>query len=198
MYPDRSAGRQKAVVKGRQRCTMRLLTPGKRAGLSRTSPAANLVVAWPSVYWRLMDRGLSSAGCLLTCWKQHQLNLFINRYPRGSHVLELPPTHARTTHSPCTPHPRRSTKASIGILAPAHCPMRAILISVTKPKHLVSSKHTCILAGANPDVSLVFQVSRNAKDKSMSKPSIANTLRQSRTSVRNRFEICSPNHTIFT
>jgi hypothetical protein len=57
--------------------------------------------------------------------------------PRGSHVLELPPTHARTTHSPCTPHPRRSTKASIGILAPTHRPMGAFLISVTKPKHVV-------------------------------------------------------------
>ena len=144
MYPDRSAGRQKAVVKGRQRCTMRLLTnTGKtcRVITNVTSRKPCRCLAFgvlasnrPRDYRVLIE-------CLLTCLRYSQLNLFINRYPRGSHVLELPPTHARTTHSPCTPHPRRSTKASIGILAPNHCPMRVILILVTKPKHMVRSKH---------------------------------------------------------
>jgi hypothetical protein len=59
-------------------------------------------------------------------------------------------TRSRATADPCTNNTFAMYSASEAlhqsfyrcILAPAHCPMRVIVISVTKPKHVVYRKYT--------------------------------------------------------
>ena len=124
-------------------CTMRLLTTELRENVPVISNVTSRKPCRCLAFGAFTSNGPRDNLVYISSVDEDKFNCIGSRIdvrPRGSHVLELPPTHARTTHSPCTPHPRRSTKASIGILAPTYCPMRAVLISVTKPNHAVSSK----------------------------------------------------------